>query len=192
MDDTAPSLLSAWANYFVMTGSSAAALTGLLFVVISLITTRERTEGAREGTAAFTTPTVIHFAVVLLVSGTLLAPWHLPVHAGALAALIGLSGVVYILRVMFRTRRLTVYTPDLEDWIWYTILPLAAYSVVSAGAIGLMTARAQAVFALAGGVMLLIFIGIRNAWDVVTYIAVVMPPTPREDRSTRESRPQTR
>lgn len=188
MADTAPSLLSAWSNYFVVIGTSAAALTGLLFVVISLITTRERTEGAREGTATFTTPTVMHFAAVLFVSGALLAPWHSLVHAGALVALIGLYGVVYILRVMRRTRRLTVYTPDLEDWIWYTILPLGAYSVISAGAIGLMTAPGPALFALAGGVMLLIFIGIRNAWDTVTYIAVVMPLTPREERSKEESR----
>ncbi len=192
MAETAPSLLSAWSNYFVVIGSSAAALTGLLFVVISLITTRERTEGAREGTAAFTTPTVMHFATALFVSGALLAPWHSLVHAGALIALIGLFGVVYILRVILRTRRLTIYTPDLEDWIWYTIVPLGAYSVISAGAIGLMSAPAQALFALAGGVMLLIFIGIRNAWDTVTYIAIVMPVTPREEARKEGSRPQAR
>ena len=192
MADTAPSLLSAWSNYFFMTGSSAAALTGLLFVVISLIMARERTEGAREGTATFTTPTVMHFATVLFVSGALTAPWHSLVPAGALVALIGLYGVVYILRVMRRTRRLTIYTPDLEDWIWYSILPLGAYSVISAGAIGLMTAPAPALFALAGGVMLLIFTAIRNAWDLVTYIAVVMPLNQREERSTKESPPQAR
>lgn len=192
MADTASSLLSAWSNYFVVTGSSAAALTGLLFVVISLITTRERTEGAREGTSTFTTPTVMHFATVLFVSGALLAPWHSLVHAGALVALIGLSGVVYILRVLGRTRRLTVYTPDLEDWIWYTIVPLGAYSVISAGAIGLMTVPAQALFVLAGGVMLLIFTGIRNAWDTVTYIAIIMPVSPRQEPSKEESRRQAR
>jgi len=30
----------------------------------------------------------------------------------------------------------------------------------------------QALFALAGGALLLIFIGIRNAWDIVTFIAI--------------------
>lgn len=89
------------------------------------------------------------------------------------AALIGLYGVVYILRVMYRTRRLTVYTADFEDWTWYTILPFAAYGAISAGAIALAAVPVQALFILAGGVVLLIFIGIRNAWDIVTYIAIV-------------------
>ena len=88
-------------------------------------------------------------------------------------ALIGLYGVVYILRVMHRTRRLTVYTADLEDWMWFTILPLVAYGAISASATALAGAPVQALFSLAGGVVLLIFIGIRNAWDIVTYIAIV-------------------
>lgn len=133
-------------------------------------------EGAQEGVATFTTPTVVHFAAALFISGTLIAPWHSLAHAGVLIGLIGLSGVAYIVRVMRRTRRLTIsYTPDLEDWIWYTIVPLGAYGTISAGAIGLAAAPEQALFVLAGGVMLLLFTGIRNAWDVVTYIAIVRP-----------------
>jgi len=46
-------------------------------------------------------------------------------------------------------------------------LPCLAY-----GAIALAAVPVQALFILAGGVMLLIFIGIRNAWDSVTYIAI--------------------
>lgn len=175
MADAASPLLAPWANYFFMIGSSAAGLTGLTFVVISLIMARERRDGAQEGIAAFTTPTVMHFAAALFVSGTLIAPWHSLAHAGVLVALTGLGGVAYILRVMRRTRRLTVYTPDLEDWIWYSILPLGAYGAIFAGAIGLPTVPVYALFVLAGGVMLLIFAGIRNAWDVVTYIAVTPP-----------------
>lgn len=175
MPDPASQLLAAWSNYFVMIGSSAAALTGLTFVVISLIMARERQEGSQDAIAAFSTPTVVHFAAALFVSGTLTAPWDSLVHAGVLVALIGLGGVAYILRVMRRARRLTVYTPDTEDWIWYSILPLGAYGALSAGAIGLAVVPAPALFVLAGGAMLLIFTGIRNAWDVVTYIAVTRP-----------------
>ena len=171
MAETASSLLAAWATFYFMTASSAAALTGLMFVVISLVTGQERTDATQDGIATFTTPTVMHFAAALLVSGILIMPWRSLVQAGIVVAVIGLYGVAQILRVMGRTRRLTGYTADLEDWTWFTILPLGAYVAISAGAIALATVPVQAMFTLAGGVMLLIFIGIRNAWDVVTYIA---------------------
>ena len=159
-----------------MAGSSAAALTGLMFVVITLVTRSERAEDTHAGISTYSTPTVMHFAAALLVSAVLSAPWRSLVHPGVVVALIGLYGVAYILRVMHRTRRLTVYTADLEDWTWYTILPFVAYGAISAGAIALATAASvQALFIVAGGVVLLVFIGIRNAWDIVTYIAIKRP-----------------
>ncbi len=99
------------------------------------------------------------------------APWRSLVAAGTLTGLAGLFGIVYVLRVMYRTRRQNVYRPDFEDWICYTILPFVAYGAIFVSAIVLNAIPATALFALAAGVILLIFIGIRNAWDIVTYIA---------------------
>src|SRR5579864_281724 len=175
MGETASSFLTAWSSFYVMTGSSAAALTGLMFVVITLVTGKERAEGTHDAIAAFTTPTVMYFAAALLVSAVLLAPWRSLVHAAVAAALIGLCGVVSVLRVMYRTRRLTVYKADFEDWTWYTILPFVGYGAISVGAIALAAVPVQALFILAGAVVLLIFIGIRNAWDIVTYVVIVRP-----------------
>jgi hypothetical protein len=81
-------------------------------------------------------------------------------------------GIVYVGRVIFLTRRLESYHPDTEDWCWYAILPLIAYLAVGATAIFLTLLPRTALFALAGATLLLIFIGIRNAWDVVTWITV--------------------
>jgi len=155
-----------------MTGSSAAALTGLMFVVITLVTRMERAQRTHNGIATFSTPTVMHFGSALLISAILSAPWHSLVHAGTLLGLIGLYAVAYVVRVTLRTRRLTVYRADFEDWVWYTILPFVAYGAIFAGAIVLPAFPAKALFALAGGVVMLIFIGIRNAWDIVTFLAV--------------------
>ena len=114
----------------------------------------------------------MHFCAALLISAILNAPWRSLMHAAVLLGLVGLVGVVYIVRVMLRAKRLTVYIPDFEDWTWYTMLPFFAYGAIFAGAIALPAAPVPALFALAGGVVLLIFIGIRNAWDVVTYITI--------------------
>ncbi|TAM78394.1 hypothetical protein EPN44_00995 [bacterium] len=172
MTETASSVLTSWSNFYLMTGSAAAALTGLMFVVITLITTVERLRRDPEGISTFNTPTVAHFGMALFVSAVLNAPWRSLAHLATLLILVGLAGVGYVLRVMFRTRRLSAYSPDLEDWTWYSILPFLAYAAILAGAIMLYAVSAQALFAIAGGVLLLIFIGIRNAWDIVTYIAI--------------------
>ncbi|HEY9084417.1 MAG TPA: hypothetical protein VIN40_00540 [Candidatus Tyrphobacter sp.] len=171
MTETA-SALTAWSSFYVMIGSAAAALTGLMFVVITLVNRVERTQNAPDGIATFSTPTVAHFSVALLVSAILSAPWHAMVYPAVLLGLIGLCGVAYLLRLLPRTKRLSSYSPDVEDWIWYSILPLIAGGAILVGAIMLFAKPVQGLFAIAGGVVLLIFIGIRNAWDVVTYITI--------------------
>ncbi len=75
MEEAARSPLVAWESFYVIVGSSGAALTGLQFVVIALITEARARSTARE-IDAFGTPTIIHFCSVLLVSAILSAPWH--------------------------------------------------------------------------------------------------------------------
>jgi hypothetical protein len=172
MTETASSVLTPWSNFYIMIGSAAASLTGLMFVVITLVMGTERTRKAEDGISTFSTPTVMHFGAALLVSAVLSAPWHLLLHPAILLGLLGTCGVVYLLRIMYRTKRLTAYNPDVEDWAWYSILPFVAYAVIFAGAVILPLVPAQSLFVLALGTALLIFIGIHNAWDIVTYIAL--------------------
>jgi hypothetical protein len=183
MTETASSVLTPWSSFYIMTGSAAASLTGLMFVVITLVTGTERLQKNPDGISTFSTPTVAHFGSALLVSAILSVPWRSLVHPATLLGLIGLFGVVYVLRLMYRTRRLTMYSADLEDWAWYTILPLLAYGAILAGAIVLPANPVVALFVLAAGVVLLIFIGIRNAWDIVTFIAIGGPDKPPSSMS---------
>jgi hypothetical protein len=172
MAETASSALTPWANFYIMSGSSAAALTGLMFIVITLVMNVERLRRSPEGISAFSTPTVVHLGAALFVSAILSAPWRSLVHPATLLGLAGVFGVVYVTHVLRRSRGLSTYSPDLEDWSWYTILPFAAYGAILGGAIALPAIPEGALFALAGGVVLLIFIGIHNAWDIVTFIAI--------------------
>ena len=169
--------LAPWSSFYVMLGSSAAALTGLMFVVITL-TRGGDVPARRDGLATFSTPTLLHFSAALLFSAILCAPWRSLIAPAALVGIAGLYGIVYLLRVAAMTRRLTRYVPDAEDWVWYTVLPLVAFSAAFGGAIALEFAPALALYAIAAGVLLLIFIGIRNAWDVVTFLAIQGPPSP--------------
>jgi hypothetical protein len=176
--DTASSFLTPWSSFYIMTGSSAAALTGLMFIVITLVMNVERARRSPDGISTFSTPTVAHFGTALLASAILTAPWHSLFQPAILLGLIGLSGVVYVLRVTHRTKKLTSYSADVEDWIFYSCLPLIAYFVILVGAIVLRAFPANALFGLAAGVTLLLFVGIRNAWDIVTYIATGLGEPP--------------
>ncbi|MGB8129265.1 MAG: hypothetical protein WCG81_05695 [Candidatus Angelobacter sp.] len=68
--------LSEWQNFCVIVGSSAGALIGLQFVVLTLIAAMSRRVGTAEAGAAFSTPNVVHFGSVLLLAGILSAPWE--------------------------------------------------------------------------------------------------------------------
>ena len=179
MLETASAPLAAWSNFYVVAGSSAAALTGLMFVVITLVRGEERSSQVRhDGIATFSTPTVMHFCAALLVSAVLCAPWPSLVYASVIVGLVGCYGIVYVFRLALRTRSLTRYTADLEDWVWYSVLPFVAYATLAAGAIALHPIPKDALFVVGGGVLLLIFIGIRNSWDVVTFLAAGLDKEP--------------
>jgi hypothetical protein len=185
MPPAAASLFPHWSSYFAIAGSSAAALTGLMFVVVTLAANRMRSSHeTSEAFRAFSTPTVVHFCAALLLSGIAAAPWHSLFVAGTVIGIAGACGVLYQLRVTRRTARVTAYDPLPEDWLWYAVMPFFAYLAVVLTAILFAIVPTHALFVLAGATMLLIFIGIHNAWDIVTYIVIDLPQERAESEST--------
>ena len=174
MADTS-SFLTPWSNFYVMAGSSAAALTGLMFVVITLVGAEERSHAKPGWHLDLQHADGRAFLRGALRSAVLSAPWRSPGQAAVPVGIAGILGICYLLRVTYLTRRITVYTPDVEDWVWYTVLPLVAYGTLAGCAIALAFVPADTLFVVAGSVLLLIFIGIRNAWDVVTFLAIGGP-----------------
>lgn len=163
--------LTEWESFYVIVGSSAAALTGLMFVVITLMADLEdqRSGGAL---AAFGTPTVVHFCAALIVSAILSAPWHSLTTLAAALIVCGVWGVTYTLIVVRRARRQNTYKPVFEDWLWHTVLPLAAYAALFLAAVVLPRAVERSLFVVAGAVLSFVLIGIHNSWDTVTYLAL--------------------
>jgi hypothetical protein len=165
------SALSAWESFYVIVGSSAAALTGLTFVVITLAAERRHPQTAR-GIAAFGTPTVVHFSAAFLVAAVFSAPWDAVSSATSVVGVMGLLGIAYTFVVVRRARSQTMYTPVLEDWVWHGLGPLVAYVTFAVSAFTGSGDSPTAEFAIAAGVLLLVFIGIHNSWDAVTWNAM--------------------
>jgi hypothetical protein len=162
-------MLNGWENFYVIVGSCAGALIGLQFVVITLIAAKPIVGDAQAAGAAFATPTIVHFGVVLLLSAIGNAPWNEITIVTILWGLVGLCGVVYVVVVARRMRVQSAYQPVFEDWLFHVLLPFAAYAVLSISAYVAHSHTRSALFIVSAAALLLLFIGIHNAWDAVTY-----------------------
>jgi hypothetical protein len=161
---------------YVLIGTASASLTGLMFVVITLVVGIRR-RGSSDAIGAFSTPTVVHFCVALFVAAILLAPWPTLWIAGLLLGLSGLGGIAYVVIIFQRMSHQADYKPVLEDWLGHIVCPLAAYIALVGAGIVLSGNPAASMFVIAAVTLLLVFIGIHNAWDTVLYIAIEMTNT---------------
>jgi ABC-type transport system involved in multi-copper enzyme maturation permease subunit len=160
--------LAKWDSFYVIVGSAAGALIGLQFVVATLVAERPPLRVGEAG-AAFATPTIVHFGAALLLSAVLRAPWQAIVTIAVLWGLIGFSGLAYAVIVARRIRKQAVYPPEFEDWLFHVALPLAAYAVLALSPFAAAFYTREALFGVGAAALLLLFIGIHNAWDNIAY-----------------------
>lgn len=173
--------LASWDGFFIIIGSSAGALIGLQFVVMTLIAERTPPHAAEAG-PAFATPTIVHFGAVLLLSAILSAPWQGITIVAAILGLMGIVGVVYIFNVARKMRAQTAYKPEFVDWLYYALLPLAAYATLAISAFMALSHTIEALFGIGAAALLLLFIGIHNAWDSIVYLAFYNKRNANDDR----------
>jgi hypothetical protein len=182
-----------WENFYVIVGSSGAALTGLQFLVVAFVAeSRERMNVKNDGgvLSTFATPAIVHFCVVLFLASVLSAPWHNLTTPAYVLGASGAMGIGHTALILIRARRQTSYKLVLEDWMFYVVLPFVAYAVLFAASFEVIGHTAAALFPVAATSLMLLLIGIHSAWDTVTYIAVQRmtgttkpPPNKRRSRS---------
>ena len=165
-------------------GTAAATLTGLMFVVTTLIAGIDaHLSTLNAAVSAFNTPTVVHFGAVLLLAGVLSAPWQTFSSLSLLLGLLGLGMVFYSIIVLRRMWRVPHYQSTLEDWLWYMAFPLLAHVLLIVAAFVLPKNPSSALYIVGSAMMLLLLFGIRNAWDMVTFLAVERAHSENESRS---------
>ncbi|PYS46759.1 MAG: hypothetical protein DMF68_18195 [Acidobacteria bacterium] len=179
--------LDGWSNFYVIVGSSAGALIGLQFVVLTLIASRPVIRGEAQAGAAFSTPSVVHFGVVLFLSAVISAPWDGINAVAVLCGGVGFCGIVYAVVVARRMRRQTAYKPVFEDWLFHVLLPLTAYTILAGSAFAARAFTRTAQFIVGAAALMLLFTGIHNAWDTVTHLVFVQTRGEQEDERDRSS-----
>jgi hypothetical protein len=171
------SLLAGWENFYVIVGSSAGGLTGLTFVVIALIrdTRRARPTGLR----GFVTPTIVHFGGVLALAAFLSMPHQRPLSLSVGFGLAGLAGLIYggvIARYI--SGQGSQYAPVREDWIFNVIVPTLTYGFLLVMAFLVWSRPAQTLYCVAVLCLILLFLGMRNAWDIAIWMTLSKSPDP--------------
>jgi len=157
--------LKEWRDFYLLVGTAGATLLGLLFVAVSLgagYLTQER----QAATRTFMSPVVIHFTSVFFLSAVALAPSHQATFFGVLigaTAVIGAAVSSYITMQVLRTD-LTQYV---QDYLAYGLLPALGYVALMVSAVLIDLEKAVGLDVLAGALLLLTIVNIRNAWDLM-------------------------
>ncbi|HVW74525.1 MAG TPA: hypothetical protein VHC39_12870 [Rhizomicrobium sp.] len=165
--------LHEWDNFYVILGSAAGALIGLQFVVMTLIAERP-TATSGDAARAFATPTIVHLSCCLLIAALICVPWPDMATGACVGGAVGICGLFYMAAILLRMLRQSAYRPDWEDWTFHIVLPFLAYTLLVLSSLASIGHARQALFGVGVTTLLLLFIGIHNAWDAVAYQVFVI------------------
>jgi hypothetical protein len=157
--------LEKWHDFYLLAGTGAATLVALLFVAVSLgagFLTEERAEATR----TFFSPVVVHFAAAFFLACIALVPAH---HTIFFAAMIGATAVAGLGVSAYTTVKFFARfrTPYWTDHLAYVLCPVLAHGALLTAAVLVFLDRHDALDVLAGAVLLLLIVNIRNAWDLM-------------------------
>lgn len=165
-------MFEGWGEFYLLTGSAAAVLIGLLFVVVTLMQDRTRSN-LLSGTRLYLGPVLLHVSLVLVLSAAALAPEITP-RAFALVsggvALWGLSRGCFVIVGIHRGLESEPAPPHWSDIWCYGLIPTLIYLLLAGVAVGLWNEREWAADGLAAAVTAILLITIRNEWDLVTWL----------------------
>jgi hypothetical protein len=157
--------LAEWRDFYVMIGTASGAIVGATFVVASLASNiRERMV---EGIRGFITPSAVHLASVLVGSAILTAPTLTPLGLSVLLGAGGLAGAIYGVVIAFRVR---TFNLDLADITFYVALPILGYAAMASAAILCRMGGEVGYDIIAVSLVVLLIAGMRNAWDMATFM----------------------
>jgi hypothetical protein len=163
-------MFEAWHDYYFMIGSCAAALIGLMFVVMTLTAGRDRSQ-ADQGKHLYSSPIVWHLAVILALSGAALAPNMTARIFAVGAGGLGLLGFAMGVRSAVGIAHWAGAPNWKFDSFWYGVAPAVGYVGLSAAAVALLRNCEWAMTATAAALMILLLISIHAEWDLVTFLA---------------------
>jgi len=175
MTETFSQILHAWQNFYTLLGEASATLTGLMFIAASLGTSLID-DKAGPKVQTFITPTVTYFSLVLLLSALMNVPSQTPLSLTLELGAVGLFGTGYSASHFHRLRSFDLDPGDTgQIWLWNLALPLFASLWLLGAALKMRHSFTEGLDAAAIGIVLLVLIGLHNAWSVTLRMVRLTP-----------------
>jgi hypothetical protein len=171
MQPAVADLLHAWHDFYSLVGTASATLVGLMFIAASIGAPVFREED-RAATDAFISPTVAHFSTTLFVSILATVPVRDGLPLAVLLVLVGLAGSAFSLRVWVQLLIRRRFKVDLVDRMFYASIPCIGHLLVPIAGVMLTMQPEWGLDCLAAAALILLFAGLRNAWDMTTWIVL--------------------
>lgn len=167
-------MFEGWGEFYLLAGSAAAVLIGLLFVVVTLMHDRPRSY-VFKGASLYMGPIVLHMSLILALSAATLSRGMTPAGFGAIVAAVALVGLVRSFMVSAGIRVFREPPPHWTDIWCYGLIPAGLYAALGFVALGVWQNQAWAEQGVAAVIVALLLISIRNEWDLVVWL------TPKAD-----------
>ena len=162
-------MFAGWQTFYQMTAEAAATLTGLMFIVVSLSSGRN-SPGNERGVVLFTSPTVFHLTSVLVISALALTPEGESPPPVLLMILWSIGSLIYAATRLVGLKQIEDPTHWSDFW-YYGVGPAVTYSALAAANIAAFIHLPHSAYAVAICLLALLLLGIRNAWDLATWLA---------------------
>lgn len=164
---------AAWQNFYLLLGTAAATLIGLMFVAITFgasLVTAQTSASAR----AFIDPTFTHFVQVLMTACLVTIPTMGPNVLGVLVLAINALRIAALFRVFRHMMAAHRVHRDIElsDWLSGIALPFICYILLSVTGVAFVAGYAASFNALAIGTLAILLNGIFGAWELMIWMAV--------------------
>jgi hypothetical protein len=164
---------AAWQNFYLLAGTAAATLIGLMFVAVTFgasLVNSQTTSTAR----AFLDPTLAHFIHVLLTACLMVSPTIGATLLGSVLLTISVvrtAGLVRTFRHMKEAHR-KFNDVELSDWLTGIALPFLLFLLLAASGAGFLAGYAAAFSALGIATVAILLLGIIGAWELMIWMAL--------------------
>ncbi len=172
-------MFEGWGEFYLLAGSAAAVLIGLIFVVVTLMQDRPRSS-VLSGSKLYMGPVALHVSFVLVLSAAALVPGISPARYAMVSGAVAIWGLARSVSGIFGIRALTgADQPHWTDVWFYGFLPALLFVVLAGVAVAVWMGCPWAAQGIAAIVTAALLLTIRNEWDLVTWLAP-RPDSPRD------------
>jgi len=159
-----------WDEFYLLAGSAAAVLIGLIFVVMTLMQDRPRSS-VLAGSKLYMGPVVLQVSFVLVLSAAALVPEITRAAFAAVCAAVALWG--FARGVMSLVGIAVIRGPEVHwtDKWFYGAIPAALFAALAVVAWAFWSGQGWAPTGAAAVITGILLLAIRNEWDLVTWLA---------------------